>query len=76
MITIFRQTKVQFSKSPRETWLHWIKWRLIWIFGIYEFKVDCECGNKIKCTDGIKEYTYTCGRCEKVYTGTKSRVFT
>ena len=73
--TIFKQTKEQLYKLPRETWLHWIKWRLIWIFRIYEFRMDCKCGNKIRCTDGVKEYIYEC-KCGKVYSGTKSRVFT
>ncbi len=42
----------------------------------YEFKVNCNCGNKVRCTDGIKEYTYICGKCEKVYSGTKPEIFT
>ena len=73
--TAFRQIKDQLSKSPRETWLHWLKWRLIWIFGIYEFKVNCGCGNKLRCTDGIKEYIYEC-ICGRIYSGTKAKVFT
>ena len=73
--TIFRRIKTQLSKSPRETWQHWIKWRLIWIFGIYEFKVDCSCGNKLRCIDGVKEYIYEC-KCGKIYSGTKLKIFT
>ncbi len=69
------EIKYQHGKSPRETWLHWLKWRAIWIFGIYEFKVNCECGNKLRCTDGVKDYHYTC-KCGKDYIGTKERVFT
>ena len=71
----FRNIKQQLSKSPRQTWSHWMKWRLIWIFGLYEFKVKCECGNWLKCTDGVKEYKYEC-KCGKVYSGTKTRIFT
>jgi hypothetical protein len=72
--TVFSRVKCQLSKSPRETWLHWIKWRLIWVFGIYEFKVDCDCGNKLRCIDGVKEYVYECN-CGKIYSGTKKRIF-
>ncbi len=72
--TAVRRIKVQLSKSPRETWLHWLKWRLIWIFRIYEFKVNCDCGLKLRCTDGVKEYVYEC-KCGKIYSGIKSRVF-
>ncbi len=72
--TAFRRVRDRFRKSPRQTWLHWLKWRLIWIFEIYEFKVNCKCGNKLRCTDGVKEYTYEC-HCGKIYTGIKRRVF-
>ena len=58
-----------------ETWFHWLKWRLICFFGLYEFKVTCVCGNKIRATDGVVEYEYVCSACDKVYCGTK-RVFT
>ncbi len=71
----FRRIKTQLHKSPRETWLHWLKWRAIWILGIYEFKVNCKCGNKLRCTDGVKDYHYTC-KCGKDYISTKERVFT
>ena len=71
----FRRMETQLRKSPRETWLHWIKWRLIWILGMYEFKVNCDCGCKLRCTDGVKEYVYEC-KCGKIYSGTKSKIFT
>lgn len=63
------------SKSTRETWLHWLKWRVIEFLKIYEFKVDCQCGNKLRCTDGVKSYIYEC-HCGKVYSGIKKKVFT
>lgn len=57
-----------------QTRLHWFKWRLIRLFGLYEFKVTCGCGTKIHATDGVRDYEYECIGCSTVYTGTK-RVF-
>ena len=59
--TAFRQLKVRLR---------------FWIFRIYEFKTDCKCGQKLRCTDGVKDYKYQCVKCNTVYAGTKKRVFT
>lgn len=59
----------------KQTRLHAFKWWLIKLFRIHEFSVNCECGNKIRMTDGVKNYEYTCARCEKDYIGVKKRVF-
>lgn len=74
--TAFRQLKVRLRKAKGETWVHWFKWQLLWLFRIYEFKADCKCGQKLRCTDGVKEYKYQCVKCNTVYAGTKKRVFT
>ncbi len=65
----------RWGKVECESWFHWLKWRFINLFRIYEFSVNCECGNKIRCTDGIKAYIYECAKCDRVYSGTKRRVF-
>ena len=63
-------------KCKQESWLHWLKWRLIRLFRICEFKVTCECGNKIKIIDGLRDAQYICKVCDAVWVANNKSVFT
>ena len=62
-------------RKPLKYKINRIKSWIRWILGIYEFKVDCACGNKIRMTDGVKQYNYDCIKCGKTHKGTKKRLF-
>jgi len=59
-----------------QTRLHALKWWLIKVLRFYEFKVTCDCGNKIKATDGLRDAEYTCLVCSAVWVAKNKRVFT